>query len=124
MNWSDYCAVPLQYAPHLGMNWMSPWPSAVNYAAFSPLVAGLEEGMLLNNNHSSVKFTGMLDVLLVAVVCMCVKCVLNHSELMGRRRGRGRSRTPRRRNPRHAVSSLFDDSQGDNYEVQSAWVHL
>lgn len=55
---------------------------------------------------------------------MCVKCVLNHSELMGRRRGRGRSRAPRRRNPRHVVSSLFDDSQGDNYEVQLAWVHL
>lgn len=64
VNWSDYCSVPLQYDPHLGMNWMSPWPSAVNYAAFSPLVAGLEEGMLLNNNHSSVKFTGMLDALL------------------------------------------------------------
>ncbi|XP_035654255.1 uncharacterized protein si:ch211-59o9.10 [Oncorhynchus keta] len=73
------------YDPHLGMNWMSPWPSAVNYAAFSPLVAGLEE------------------------------------ELMGRRRGRGRSRTPRRRNPRHVVSSLFDDSQGDNYEALLAF---
>ncbi|KAK6320059.1 hypothetical protein J4Q44_G00091660 [Coregonus suidteri] len=73
------------YDPHLGMNWMSPWPSAVNYAAFSPLVAGLEE------------------------------------ELMGRRRGRGRSRAPRRRNPRHAVPSLFDDSQGDNYEALLAF---
>ncbi|CAB1323025.1 unnamed protein product [Coregonus sp. 'balchen'] len=75
----------LQYDPHLGMNWMSPWPSAVNYAAFPHQVTGLEE------------------------------------ELMGRCRGRGRCRAPHRRNPRHAVPALFDDSQGDNYEALLAF---
>ncbi|KAK6318079.1 hypothetical protein J4Q44_G00113700 [Coregonus suidteri] len=73
------------YDPHMGMNWMSPWPSAVNYAAFPHQVTGLEE------------------------------------ELMGRCRGRGRCRAPHRRNPRHAVPALFDDSQGDNYEALLAF---
>ncbi|KAL0968437.1 hypothetical protein UPYG_G00266830 [Umbra pygmaea] len=42
-------------------------------------------------------------------------------ELMGRRRQRGRSRAPRRRNPRHAAHALFSDHQGDNYEALLAF---
>ncbi|KAJ8002970.1 hypothetical protein DPEC_G00164480 [Dallia pectoralis] len=34
------------YDPYLGMNGTSPWPSAGNYAAFSPLVTGLNEELI------------------------------------------------------------------------------
>ncbi|XP_010882093.2 uncharacterized protein si:ch211-59o9.10 isoform X1 [Esox lucius] len=34
------------YDPYVGMNWTSPWPSAGNYAAFSPLVTGLQEDLI------------------------------------------------------------------------------